>query len=82
MYVPNDHEVSIIKHSLGLDRSDTETRNHYNTGEGSDDFDACENLVKHEMMTKHDLSWIEGFIYYVTDKGRIVIGVRDEDSPK
>jgi hypothetical protein len=71
-----DAEVSqqqreILRHALGWPKN---YRNHFCTGEGSDDFADCEALVEAGMMTRHKKSWVPDIIYMVTKQGRNVAG--------
>jgi len=69
-YIPTENEIEIIKHSLGLNRRAKPYRNYFCTGEGSTDFDACENLVNQKLMTRHKKEFITDYIYCVTEEGK------------
>lgn len=59
-------QLSIMRHATGWPKC---YRNYYNTGPGTDDYADCEHLVAAGMMTRHSLSWVEGYIYTVTANG-------------
>ena len=68
-------ERDILRHALGLGRSNREYRNHFVTGPGSTDYPHCEALVAAGLMTKrpgHPLSGGDP-IYYVTEAGRAAL---------
>ena len=68
----NTEQNDILRHALGLGRSEREYRNHFVTGPGSTDYPHCEALVTAGLMTKspgHPLSGGDP-IYYVTEAGR------------
>ena len=57
----------ILRHALGLPK---DYRNHFCTGEGSDDFLDCESLVAAGMMVRRQANWVPDYIYIVTEQGR------------
>ena len=63
----NKRELGILRHALGWPKN---YRNHFCTGEGSDDYPVCESLVEAGMMERHERSWCLDNIYVVTAKGR------------
>lgn len=69
-----DKRLGILRHSLGLkaDGSGQPYRNHFVTGPGSDDYDACMALVDAGHMTRRAGNALSGGddIFYVTDAGR------------
>jgi len=56
----------IIRHALGIRDGKPGYRNHFCTGEGSDDFADCEALVKIGAMERHTREWTPDYIYTVT----------------
>ena len=71
----NREQQDILRHALGLGRSDREYRNHFVTGPGSTDYPHCESLVADGLMTKrpgHPLSGGDP-IYTVTELGRAAL---------
>ena len=69
----NREQHDILRHALGLGRSDHEYRNHFVTGPGSTDYPHCQALVAAGLMTRHDGHLISGGdpIFRVTKAGRI-----------
>ena len=64
----SERQLEIMRHALGWPRN---YRNHFCTGEGSDDFADCESLVDAGMMERRICkSWVPGQIYAVTKLGR------------
>jgi hypothetical protein len=68
-----EKERHILDHALRGGTS-KEYRNHYVTGPGSDDYDACMALVERGLMQRHGRSWIPDPIFIVTDAGRRALG--------
>lgn len=70
----------IMEHALGLGRGIAPFRNHFVTGPGSDDYEACEALVAAGLMLKRNGSPLSGGepIYFVTDAGKAAIGTAAE----
>jgi hypothetical protein len=69
----SNKELHILQHSLGLQYSKEEYRNHFCTGEGSVDYPHCESLVLKGLMSKHKDPFNEvhvQYIYQVTEEGR------------
>lgn len=64
-------QLHIINHSLGITgrTKNTNFRNYFVAGEGSSDFESCEDLVKKELMTKQKDSISPDFVYHVTEEG-------------
>lgn len=65
--------VEILRHALGIRKpGDRQYRNHFVTGPGSDDYDACESLVADGLMTKRSGNVLTGGdpCYFVTEAGR------------
>lgn len=62
-------ERHILDHALrgGTKR---EYRNHYVTGPGSDDYDACVSMTERGLMQRHEREWVCDSIFVVTDLGR------------
>lgn len=68
--VVSRREIDILKHALGWPKV---YRNHFVTGEGSDDYDDCERLVGKGLLTRQRLDWVPDYIYTVTQKGREIL---------
>lgn len=66
-------KLHILQHSLGLDRygDGTQYRNHFVTGPGSKDFDACRELVDAGLMAERGENQLTGgdTLFTVTEKG-------------
>jgi hypothetical protein len=62
----------ILRHALGLGRSDREYRNHFVTGPGSADYPHCQALVAEGLMTRRDGHPLSGGdpVFSVTEAGR------------
>ena len=69
--VVSQRQRDILRHALGWPKN---YRNHFCTGEGSDDFADCEVLVAAGMMARHKKGWVPDTIYTVTEQGRAVDG--------
>lgn len=70
-----EKRIEILRHSLGLTRPGArEYRNHFVTGPGSDDYDACESLVTDGLMRKFKGNPLTGGdpCYVVTEEGKRV----------
>lgn len=78
MMTMNIEQQDILRHALGLGRSDREYRNHFVTGPGSTDYPHCEALVKAGFMTRREGSELSGgdLIYLVTEAGRIAVRMK------
>lgn len=72
--VVSPQQREILRHALGWPKN---YRNHYCTGEGSNDFPDCEALVAAGMMSRHKKSWTPDAIYIVTEEGRGVADLID-----
>ena len=70
----NPEQLDILRHALGLGRSDHAYRNHFVTGPGSTDYPHCEALVAQGLMTKRDGHPLSGGdpIFSVTNAGSAV----------
>lgn len=66
-------EFEVIAHALGTRGKEPGYRNHFCTGEGSDDYPACESLVAKGLMERHTRSWTPDYIYTVTPAGRVFV---------
>lgn len=69
--------LDILQHALGIRKAgDRPSRNHFVTGLGSDDFDACEAHVAEGLMTKRAGNALTGGdpCYFVTELGRAKAG--------
>ena len=78
----NDEQLDILRHSLGLGRSDREYRNHFVTGPGSTDYPHCEALVTAGLMKRREGNPLSGGdpIYSVTEAGRAALATPQEPS--
>ena len=67
-------KLHILRHALGLNRSERQYRNRFVTGPGSIDYPHCEALVAGGLMRRRDGSEITGgdYSYTVTDEGKAV----------
>lgn len=78
-------ELDVLRHSLGLDSNGRGRafRNHFVTGEGSDDYSACCALVDAGLMTRRNGNALSGGddIFIVTDAGRAAAVGKDNTSP-
>jgi hypothetical protein len=62
----SDRQREIVNHALGIRDGKPGYRNHFVTGEGSDDFDDCEGLVAMGIMERlHKRDWIPDYCYSV-----------------
>ncbi len=65
--------LHILQHSIGVDQygEGRQYRNHFCTGEGSKDFDACRALVENGLMTERAGSELTGgdSVFHVTPAG-------------
>jgi hypothetical protein len=61
----SERQHGIILHTLGIRDGKPGYRNHFCTGEGSDDFADCEALVAAGVMERRTRSWTPDFIYSV-----------------
>lgn len=68
-----DNKLHILRHSLGLDQNGRgkQYRNHFVTGDGSNDFPFCRELVANGFMTERAGSELSGgdSVFYVTPSG-------------
>ena len=66
-------KLHILQHSLGLDQygAGRQYRNHFVTGEGSDDFPLCRELVAEGLMTERAGNALSGGspVFFVTRAG-------------
>lgn len=78
-----DPLLHILQHSLGVDGfgQGRQYRNHFVTGEGSDDFPHCMALVERGLMTHREGNALTGGddLFCVTDAGKAFVA---EHSPK
>jgi len=70
----NPEQRDILRHALGLGRSDRECRNHFVTGPGSTDYENCEALVAAGLMKRHAGHALTGGdpMFTVTEEGKTV----------
>lgn len=82
----NEKQLHILQHSLGLDKYGHGTfyRNHFVTGEGSDDHDDCMALVNLGFMTFRPGNALSGGddVFRVTDAGKAAIAEYSPAPPK
>jgi hypothetical protein len=78
--------LHILQHSLGLDQYGRGSfyRNHFVTGEGSDDHPGCMALVAEGLMTRHAGSALTGEmdLFRVTEAGRAAVVEHSLAPPK
>lgn len=81
-----DNELHILQHSLGVDQygRGEQYRNHFVTGPGSTDYDACMSLVDKSLMTRRPGSELSGGddIFRVTDAGKAHVAEHSPAPPK
>ena len=81
-----DKKLHILQHSLGLDQhgNGSQYRNHFVTGPGSNDFDACRALVSEGLMTERAPSELTGgdVLFIVTPKGVDFVALNSPEPPK
>jgi hypothetical protein len=79
-------QLHLLQHALGLDQHGRGTayRNHFVTGEGSDDHSDCIALVAYGFMTMRTGSELSGGddIFRVTDAGRDAVAAQSPKAPK
>lgn len=65
-------QLRILRHAIGLDRSNVPYRNRFVTGPGTVAFPHCEELVRLGLMARRDGNELTGgdTLYRVTDEGR------------
>jgi hypothetical protein len=68
--VLSHQQLHILKHSLGWPKC---YRNHFVTGEGSKDYENCEELLRRGFMKVSKRDWIVDNIYVVTDEGKKIV---------
>ena len=67
-------EISIMRHSLGLDYQDSPYRNNFVAGPGHSDMSYLESLVAKGLMVKRKDPFDEineSYVYHVTEIGRL-----------
>lgn len=74
-------EFEVMAHALGTRGKEPGYRNHFCTGEGSDDYPTCESLVAKGLMKRHSRSWTPDYIYTVTPAGRVFVLPNDPTLP-
>lgn len=79
-------QLHILQHSIGADEFGRQRhdRNHFVTGEGSDDYPHCMALVEACLMTRRAGSAISGGddIFHVTPAGRAYVAEHSPKPPK
>lgn len=83
----NQQHLHILQHSLGLDAygQGRQYRNHFVTGPGSKDWDACRALVDAGLMTEnkgHELLTAGDSVFYVTEAGKDYVAANSPKPPK
>ena len=68
--VVSQRQLEILRHAVGWPEN---YRNHFCTGEGSDDFEDCEALVAAGIMTRHKKGWVPDYIYTVGEQGMVLL---------
>lgn len=70
--VPSAEQLHILRHSLGLTSGREMYRNHFVTGEGSDDYAGCMALVDAGLMERRGFSALTGgdWCFTVTEAGK------------
>ena len=71
-------EYDVLAHALGARGKEPGYRNHFCTGEGSDDYPTCESLVAKGLMARHAASWTPDYLYTVTPAGRVFVLPNDK----
>lgn len=68
-----DKKLDILRHALGLNYSKTSDRNRFVTGEGSTDYETCQELVEEGLMKRFGPNELFGgdYCYVVTDAGKL-----------
>ncbi len=79
--------LHILQHSLGLDQfgQGDQYRNRFVTGEGSDDYGDCMDLVAGGLMVRRDgrrLPFGEMDLFHVTDAGKAFVAEHSPHPPK
>ncbi len=86
--MPDAAQLHILQHSIGADQYGRIVRgggrNHFVTGEGSDDHPHCMALVAAGLMTRRTGSAISGGmdIFHVTETGRAYVVKHSAKAPK
>ena len=82
----DNQRLHILQHSLGLDQhgQGESYRNHFCTGEGSDDHPCCSAMVADGLMTvRKNVPHYGGMdIFFVTDLGRKYVADNSQPPPK
>ena len=83
----SEHDyLQILQHALGVDRygRGTSDRNHFVTGPGSADFEACTHLVDANLMYRRDPTPISGgdYVFMVSMLGRSFVSTKSPPPPK
>jgi hypothetical protein len=78
--------LGILQHALGVDAhgQGRQYRNHFVTGEGSDDYPTCMELVTAGLMTRRAGSQLTGGddLFQVTDDGRRYVAEHSPAAPR
>jgi hypothetical protein len=81
-----DPLLHILQHSLGVDGfgQGHQYRNHFVTGEGSDDHPHCMALVERGLMTHRKANALTGGddLFFVTDAGKAFVAEHSPKPPK
>lgn len=79
-------QLGILQHALGVDQygQGEQYRNHFCTGPGSNDYDACMALVEQGLMMRRDGSPLTGgdYLFRVTDWGKAFVALSSPKPPK
>jgi len=66
-------EKALIRHTIGLDRSDIAYRNHFAASEGHADLPLLDGLVARGLMVRETAAYTPGFTYRVTAAGKTAL---------
>ena len=79
-------QLEILQHALGVDQYGRGNmyRNHFVTGQGSDDYPTCTELVSMGLMFNHGKHSLAGGddCFSVTDKGKVAMKMNSPAPPK
>lgn len=73
-----EYEREILTHSLGIsDKNPNGYRTYFHAAFGTEDCSVCELLTEKSLMTRGPKTGsVDGRYFYVTDKGKKVMGVK------
>ena len=72
MFRPSKKQVDLMKHALGLDRGETDYRNHFCAEEGHEDYEDLLELCREGLMYRVTIqpNWVEGQFFMVNNEGK------------